>query len=159
MEARGLRTARAQAWVGPWLWMEDVGPESLDQWFARDVTLGGSEIRHELVSALTELLIRLHTRGVYHRDVRTSNLVWSPGKEPILLDYGPVGFGRRVSTRRRIKNLAQINASLPDTIDGGLRERALSRYVKRVGADDAYETLHSEVVRISLERRHHWSGC
>ena len=159
LEVRGLRVARPQAWAGHWLWMEDAGQESLEAWFDKDSGLGGARVRQELVTALTELLIRLHCRGVYHRDVRTSNLVWSPGQEPILLDYGPVRFGRRVSARRRIKNLAQINASLPDTIEGGLRERALKDYIERVGAGDAYEPLRDEVVRISLAREHHWSGC
>ena len=53
-------------------------------------------------------------------------MLWRPGAEPRLLDYGAVQFSARVPRRRRVKNLAQLNAALPDLVPAALREAALA---------------------------------
>ena len=94
LEARGFATGRALAWVGRWLVMEDGGA-TLDALGdgatsrARDAAQ-----RAELARALGSLLAALHRRGVYHADLKANNVLWSPGREPRLLDYGRVRFAR-----------------------------------------------------------------
>jgi UDP-glucose:(heptosyl)LPS alpha-1,3-glucosyltransferase len=158
LEARGFATGRALAWVGRWLVMEDRGA-TLDAWVRSDFALADAAQRAELAARLGSLLAALHRRGVYHADLKANNIVWSPGSEPRLLDYGCVDFGARVSRRRRVKNLAQLNAALPDEVPGTLREAALARYLAESGYRDDTARLRRDVIAESLRRSHLWHGC
>ena len=158
LEARGIATGRALAWVGRWLVMEDRGA-TLDVWVREHFPSGAEAVRGELAAELGALLARLHRRGIYHADLKANNIVWSPGREPALLDYGRVLFRARVSRRRRVKNLAQLNAALPDAVPGALREAALARYLEESGHPDDAARLRRDVIRESLRRSHLWSGC
>jgi len=86
-------------------------------------------------------------------------VVWRPGEPPRLLDYGRVHFGARVSRRRRVKNLAQLNAALPDLVPARLREAALASYLAAGGTRDDCAALRRDVIAESLRRAHRWSGC
>ena len=158
LEARGISTATALAWVGRWLVMEDAG-STLDAWVSRDLASASGEVRDELAGRLGSLLATLHRRGIYHADLKANNVVWSPGREARLLDYGRVRFGRRVSRRRRVKNLAQLNAALPNQVPAALREAALARYLAESGYADEPSRLRRDVIAESLRRSHHWRGC
>jgi len=157
LEVRGFEPARALAWAGPWLIMEDAGA-TLTDWVERRFATASKAEREQLADASADLLARLHSLGVYHPDLKANNVCWSPGSVPRLLDYGGVRFGRSVSRRQRIKNLAQLNAALPDVVPGALRERALVRYLRRLGATPD-PGLRESVISLSLSRRHRWSGC
>jgi tRNA A-37 threonylcarbamoyl transferase component Bud32 len=158
LEVRGIGVARPLAWAGPWLVMEDAGPTLID-WVRSAFAQASRDARLALADEAADLLARLHARGVYHPDLKANNLCWTPGSAPRLIDYGDVRFGRSVSARRRVKNLAQLNAALPDEIGAELRERALVRYRDALGGRDDLERLRRRVVELSLSRRHLWSGC
>ncbi len=158
LEARGFATGRALAWAGRWLVMEDGGA-TLDAWVKRDFAHADAGQRAELAARLGSLLAALHRRGVYHADLKANNVLWSPGREPALLDYGRIRFGRRVSRRRRVKNLAQLNAALPDEVPPTLREAALARYLAESGYGDDAARLRRDVIAESLRRSHRWTGC
>jgi len=158
LEARGVATGIALAWVGRWLVMRDLGA-TLDVWVQREFANADSAARDELAARLGSLLARLHRRGVYHADLKANNVIWSPGREPLLLDYGRVRCGARVSRRRRVKNLAQLNAALPDAVPGTLREAALARYLAESGYGDEPARLRRDVIAQSVRRSHLWHGC
>jgi tRNA A-37 threonylcarbamoyl transferase component Bud32 len=158
LQVRGIATGRARAWAGPWLVMEDAGPD-LAAWVETEFPAAPDSLRRQLAESLGELLGRLHRRGIYHADLKATNLAWHPGTPPRLLDYGRVHFARRVSRRRRVKNLAQLNAALPDSVGPALRERALDAYLEAAGTRDARDALRRDVIRASLARGHRWSGC
>jgi tRNA A-37 threonylcarbamoyl transferase component Bud32 len=157
LEARGIATCRPIAWAGTFLVMEDGGA-TLSDWVDADFAKSSEKERAELADALGDLLARLHARGVYHADLKANNVVWRPGEAPRLLDYGNVRFGSRVSRRRRVKNLAQLNAALPDAVPGALRDAALARYLAAgAGREDA-AALRRDVIAASLARAHRWTG-
>ncbi len=158
LETRGIVTGRAVAWVGRWLVMEDAG-DLLGAFVERDFAKTSARDREELADALASLLARLHRRGIYHADLKAGNLCWTPGAPPRLIDYSRVHFRRQVGARRRIKNLAQLNASLPDVVPAELRERALQRYLQEVGEPRDPTRFRARVIRESLRRGHRWSGC
>jgi tRNA A-37 threonylcarbamoyl transferase component Bud32 len=159
LEARGIGCARALAWAGPWLVMEDAGPTVID-WVEGAFAQAGPEERAALGDRAGELLARLHARGIYHPDLKANNVCWTPDGAPRLVDYADVRFGLRVSRRRRVKNLAQLNAALPDLVPGELRERALARYLEELGGDPTdTDRLRRQVIELSVKRRHRWSGC
>ncbi|HXX48061.1 MAG TPA: lipopolysaccharide kinase InaA family protein [Myxococcota bacterium] len=158
LEARGIATCRPLAWAGRFLVMEDGGA-TLSDWVDAEFAKSGADDRAELARALGGLLAQLHGRGVYHADLKANNVVWRPGEPPRLLDYGRVRFGARVSRRRRVKNLAQLNAALPDLVPAGLREDAFARYLAASGARADATALRRDVIAESLRRAHRWSGC
>jgi hypothetical protein len=158
LEVRGIRTGRPVAWSGRWLVMEDVGPTAAD-WADHRFESAPPAERDAFAAALADLLSDLHRRGIYHADLKANNIAWVPGATPRLLDYGRVRFGRRVSLRRRIKNLAQLNAALPDVVAGSLRENALQHYLERSGFEGDGERLRRRVIELSLLRNHRWHGC
>ncbi|MEE2703679.1 MAG: hypothetical protein VX614_06625 [Myxococcota bacterium] len=158
LEARGIATGRSVAWVGRWLVMEDAG-EPLSAFVEHNFSGTTPHEREEMADCLATLVGTLHRRGIYHADLKAGNLCWAPGTPPRLVDYGQVRFGRHVSSRRRIRNLAQLNASLPDPVPGGLRERALERYLGETGEPRNRRRFRARIIRESLRRNHRWSGC
>jgi RIO-like serine/threonine protein kinase len=156
--ARGIAACRPVAWAGHWLVMDDAGP-TLSDWVESDFAKSTEFERAELARALGALLARLHRRGVYHADLKANNVVARPGEEPQLLDYGRVRFGARVTRRRRVKNLAQLNAALPDLVPARPRELALASYLAESECADDPDALRRDVIAESLRRAHHWSGC
>ena len=70
-----------------------------------------------------------------------------------------MSFGARVSRRRRVKNLAQLNAALPDLVPGALRDAAFARYLAESDCADETARLRRDVIAESLRRSHRWSGC
>jgi tRNA A-37 threonylcarbamoyl transferase component Bud32 len=158
LEARGIATGRALAWLGRYLVMEDAGA-TLADWVDADWGASPIAARDACADALGALLAALHRRGIYHADLKANNVAFASGRPPRLLDYGRVDFGRRVSARRRVKNLAQLNAALPDRVGRDFRERALARYLAESGYADDPDRLRRRVVAESLRRRHRWSGC
>jgi 3-deoxy-D-manno-octulosonic acid kinase len=158
LEARGIGTGLALAWAGRWLVMEDAGRTVAD-WVEDGFVSAGQGKREEFADALADLLADLHRRGIYHADLKANNIAWLPGGAPRLLDYGRVHFGWRVSESRRVKNLAQLNAALPDLVDGSLRERAFQRYLERSAFRGSPDRLRARVIELSLRRNHRWHGC
>jgi len=158
LEARGVATCTPLAWAGHWLVMADGGA-TLSDWVDGEFTKSTEFERDELARALGSLLARLHRRGIYHADLKTNNVVWRPGEEPRLLDYGRVRFGARVSRRRRVKNLAQLNAALPDLVPARPRELALASYLAESETGDEPAALRRDVIAASVRRAHRWHGC
>ncbi len=158
LEVRGIPTGRALAWSGRWLVMRDDGDTLID-WIKPEFEKSGDAERSEMAGALSTLLARLHRRGIYHADLKANNILWSPGRVPRLIDYGRVRFGRRIHPRHRVKNLAQINAALPDYVPASLREVAFGDYLEQSGFSGDAEALRREVIAVSLSRNHRWHGC
>lgn len=91
--------------------------------------------KRRLLSAGARLFRRLHAEGVYHADLKAVNLFVREdgrGARIVLADYDRVEFGVSVSHRRRVKNLAQLSASIPICITLADRLRFFREYV----ADD-----------------------
>lgn len=158
LEARGISTARPLAWVGRFLVMEDAGG-TLADWVDADYRASPEAVREACADALGDLLAALHRRGIYHADLKANNVAFAPGTLPRLLDYGRVHFRWRVSTRRRVKNLAQTNAALPDRVGRDFRERGFARYVAASDFTGDANRLRRRVIAESLRRQHRWSGC
>ena len=109
------------------------------------------------VETLGALATSLHARGADHGDLKASHVYLDPGLEapPRLLDLEGVRFGRRISRRRRLRALAQLNASLPDRFPDAARVAAFSRYARRLPLG---RRALKKIVARSRARSHRWSG-
>jgi hypothetical protein len=114
-----------------------------------------------VADALATLLADLHCAGIRHGDLKASHVFLTVGRrglEPRLIDLEGVRFGRRLSDRARIRELAQLNASLPDALGGALRCRAFERYRAALPFRAPAQDCLRLVVEASLARAHRWSG-
>jgi tRNA A-37 threonylcarbamoyl transferase component Bud32 len=106
---------------GSWLLMEDLsGLERLDLFvlarYAGPLDAPAREEKRSLVRAFGRFVGDLHRHGIYHGDLKAVNVFVreAPGGDPafLLVDYDRVRFAERLGRRRRIKNLAQLAASV-----------------------------------------------
>ena len=141
--------------VASWLLLEDLRPAVPADAFA------GVLDAARVADALASLLARLHRAGIRHGDLKASHVYLSAGAaglEVRLIDLEGVRFARRVPERARIRELAQLNASLPDTLPDALRCRAFERYRAAAPFRSPAHTCLRRIVEASLARAHRWSG-
>ena len=115
----------------------------------------------QLADALAALLARLHRAGIRHGDLKASHVYLTkgePGLTARLIDLEDVRFARRLPDRARIRELAQLNASLPDSLPDALRCRAFERYRAALPFRAPPQACLRRVVEASLARAHRWSG-
>ncbi|HVH19207.1 MAG TPA: lipopolysaccharide kinase InaA family protein [Myxococcota bacterium] len=129
---------RGLAMRDAFLVMEDLDPARRADLVALARYAGdeASSRRHEkraLVGAAAALVRRLHAAGVYHADLKAVNLFLrgdvAAGRF-VLADYDRVRLDREVSPRRRIKNLAQLSASVPVCVSLADRLRFFRAYAE-----------------------------
>jgi len=110
-------------------------------------------IRRELTIAFADWVRRLHGAGIYPQDLRGANVL-VPSEHPprfVLVDVDRVRRYRRLSWRRRRKNLVQVQRSLGRGASLRDRVRFLRRYLTPAGAPEngrgAVRRLGSEILR------------
>jgi glycosyltransferase involved in cell wall biosynthesis len=157
LEAAGVATARPLAWVreGPrsWTLYEDLSSLPRLDHHARALYRSGDRPgRRALRDAAAEWLGRLHKDGIYHGDLKAVNVLvrTEPERGFPLVDTDRVRFfARPVDRRRRVKNLAQLSASIPVCVSLSERLRFLRRYARAGGFDDEERAfaaaIHAEV--------------
>jgi serine/threonine protein kinase len=115
--------------------MEDVSRdgERLDHRILRRFREQGLPVeeRRGLISEVATFVRRLHRAGIYHGDLKACNLfvqIGESGDRRIrVVDYDRVRLDRPLGFRRRVKNLAQLSASIPTCISRSDRLRFFLR--------------------------------
>jgi hypothetical protein len=135
--------------------MEDLGDGTRADLVALSRYAGdlGKPARQEkaaLVRAAADLVRRLHETGVYHGDLKAVNLFLrgAPTERPpriALADYDRVEFDRPVGVRRRVKNLAQLSASVPVCVTLADRLRFFRDYARTDAAAADWKTWFRRV--------------
>jgi hypothetical protein len=141
--------------VASWLLLEDLWPA-----LPADVAAGELD-GTQVADALAALLARLHRAGIRHGDLKASHAsrdgaAWRTRAR--LIDLEDVRFGGRLPDRARIRELAQLNASLADALAGALRCRAFERYRCALPFRAPAQVCLKRIVEESLARTHRWSG-
>jgi hypothetical protein len=163
---RGIGAARPLAFlerrvvgipIASLLVLEDLRPD----WPA-DSPRPGADLAFVL-GVLAHLAATLRLQGVDHGDLKGGNVYLGERLggtiEARLIDLDRVVFRRRVSERKAIRALAQLNASLPDVYPAAARCVAFARYTRAIPFSIGPERARSAVVAQSLTRQHRWSGA
>ena len=142
-----------------WVIMEVIpGALELDRYIVKRIALGRApDETRGLARLLGRFIGSIHSRGVFHSDLKTCNIVVSgPGASPkadpdpstsdggplasssstvlfSLLDYDDVTFAREVTDKKRIKNLVQIFLSTPMALKASQRLMFLDEYALHAG--------------------------
>lgn len=173
LAARGIAAARPLAWIElgarggagarSIVLLEDLGGAACLEDAAHPALAALAPER--LADALASLLLVLHRRGVDHGDLQASHVfatgVGADGAATrlALIDLEGLRFRRRLSDARRVRALAELNASLADVrLADALRRTAFERYARALPFSTSRERALREVVRLSRARRHRWRG-
>jgi len=101
----------------------------MDRYILSD--LEGREKKRAFVKAFAHWLSSLHQKGIYHQDMKACNVLVRENEgrwDFYLLDLEDVRLNVRVGERRLMKNLLQLNTSIPETITRTDRLRFLEEY-------------------------------
>ncbi len=118
--------------------------------------------REAVLAALAGLVATLHRRQIDHGDLKSTHIFLKEQDGrlvPQLIDLEGVRFPRRLDPKRRLRALAQLNASLPDAFPNPARCRAFARYVAEHPFPGGNRRALERLVAMSLARRHRWSGA
>ncbi len=120
----------------------------------------GRAQRREFVRGLGRFMARLHERGVHQHDFKASNVLVEqsePGEWTFyLVDLDSVRFIRRVSVRRRVKNMAQLAAAVSNTVSYPQRLRFLRAYAEVASLPWDEKDVVRRVTAISRARAGPW---
>lgn len=134
---------------------QDVSDLSRLDHAARDLGREGDRAAlRALLLGSADWLGRLHRRGVYHGDIKGVNVrVDRTGAAPrfVFIDTDAVAFFRGpVDERRRVKNLAQLAASITRDVSRTDRLRWFRRYALALGQSlDARQTGHAVAAELA----------
>ncbi len=70
----------------PYIVMEYIDGETLEMRLEKKL-LDENETLH-IARALSDVLLKLHNKGLVHRDIKPSNIMMTPMEQPILIDFG-----------------------------------------------------------------------
>lgn len=100
----------------------------------RERLLAGEDVGPWL-ERLVPLVVRLHERGWYHRDLYLQHWIEGPDG-PVLLDVGRARQEERPRRRWFLKDLAALLHSAPDRVGPRARLRFLAAYLDQRGVTD-----------------------
>ncbi|RPJ09637.1 MAG: hypothetical protein EHM36_04135 [Deltaproteobacteria bacterium] len=113
------------------------------------------ERRRLFIKVFARWLSRLHQKGVYHRDMKTCNIVVSEGKEGWqfrLLDLEDVRLDHKVDENDLFDNLLQLNTSIPRSMTAADRLRFYREYSRLYPVVEDERGFLSKLIRKSRER-------
>jgi len=120
------------------------------------------DLLDRLVYELAESVGGLHRNGIYHGDLKSMNIVIGKGEDGGMmlsfLDLDRVLFLKRVSVRRRAKNLSQLFITLPIAIDARRRREFLSIYLRSMGERGSGDKIIARTGEILRGRMIHHVG-
>lgn len=170
----GIRTAMPLALIErrsggvlreSFLLMEDLSflpgmPEYLTREFSPPLSKEAWRKKEQFIKDFAHYIQELHRKGVYQSDFKTTNVFvkeLSEGRrEFYLIDLDQVKICRKVSTRRIIQNLCQINTSLPAVITLADRVRFYRFFWGKTSLTAQDRSLMTRLIRMSWKRNPQW---
>ncbi len=124
---------------------------------------GGSFSRKRtFIRSLAGFVAAIHRKGVYHRDLKGTNLLVSEARDGYdfhLLDLDGVSFMNDVPLPAIVKNLVQLNNDFQYVAGEFDRLRFFIYYLRETGLDFSREKKRSvakEILRLTLVKVEHW---
>jgi len=143
--------AMARTPLGGFLVMASLAATELDRWLGRELEQQPAGWHHRLwrmAETLGALLGRMHEQGIFHADLKACNIMVeekSGSMDLVLLDYDRVEFFDTLPRKFMIKNLIQLNNSIPRKISRGVRYRFLRAYKRQFPNAPEIRDLFREV--------------
>ncbi|MDO8140585.1 MAG: lipopolysaccharide kinase InaA family protein [Candidatus Brocadiales bacterium] len=118
---------------------------------------GGKKL---FISCLAQSFKQLHNSGVYHADLKANNIMIMELPDTwdfFYLDLDRVCFNKKITLKKKIKNLSQLNASLPNCITYTDRLRFYRTYSGMERLDSENKRTLQAIIQLSIQRKHVWN--
>jgi serine/threonine protein kinase len=141
--------------------MEDISqydglPEYIEKNFSPPLSKDSIRQKRIFIRQFAHFLSQLHDKGVCQNDFKTTNVFVDEDstekKNFLLIDLDQVLFLERVSKRRKIKNLVQINTSIPWEITLADRMRFFHHYTGKKRLEKEDKQMIQSIIRLSWKR-------
>jgi len=145
--------------------MEDISqyeglPEYIEKNFSPPLSKDNLRQKRIFIRQFAHFLSQLHDKGVCQNDFKTTNVFVDEDstekKDFLLIDLDQVLFLKRISKRRKIKNLVQINTSIPWEITLADRLRFFHHYTGRKRLEKEDKQMIQSIIRLSWKRNPRW---
>ncbi len=140
---------------------ESISPSlELDRFIAKNFSKGDNRDKKTLlISDLAFIIGGLYNRGVYHGDLKASNIAVREERGAYkfsFLDLDNVRFMKRISKRRMAKNLSQLFVTIPLLFDAFDRRDFLHTYLEVSGCGAEKKTITDMVYKMVSKKNIHY---
>jgi GT2 family glycosyltransferase/serine/threonine protein kinase len=152
--------------IESFLFMEDLSSwKGIDNYIRDSFSMNDKRLeinkKRAFIKAFANKINYLHTMGIYHKDLKASNILVREGLTEeflfSLIDLDDVEFQKGpVEKSKRIYNLAQINASIPSQMSSTDRLRFLLYYMGDKGLSEKTKSFARKVIEKSKKRAGAW---
>jgi serine/threonine protein kinase len=111
--------------------------------------------RRHFIQTFSQWLSHFHQRGLYHRDMKSCNLLITEngaGWTFHLLDLEDLLLDGKVDEKKLLRNLLQLNTSIPKAISRADRLRFLKGYARRFAVIKDEKGFIRQLIQKSRER-------
>jgi tRNA A-37 threonylcarbamoyl transferase component Bud32 len=115
----------------------------------------GKRKKRRFVEHLSEEIRRLHESGIFQHDLKSNNILVKEKDDDwqfFFIDLDRIKFKKELSYQERVKNLAQINASVADCITVSDRLRFFKSYAAKTHLFAQRKMIYREVTEIGREK-------
>jgi serine/threonine protein kinase len=116
------------------LWEKDLYPSG-----------NSPERRRKLMTDVALLVAKMHTAGVFHRDLKSSNILVKTDGRPVIADLDGARMRSSVSYRQRVRDLARLSTSLVPLANMADRHVFLKEYIAAFGAGDNLKQMGRDI--------------
>jgi tRNA A-37 threonylcarbamoyl transferase component Bud32 len=115
--------------------------------------------KNMLLSKVAHLVREMHARGIWHRDLKASNILVQekvPDEEKLyLVDLDSVRIKKRLGRKEKIRDLARLNASLVSTTTVSMTDRLrfLQYYLKTRRPRDRHIQDYWKAIAIQTQKK------
>ncbi|MGR3317707.1 MAG: lipopolysaccharide kinase InaA family protein [Candidatus Anammoxibacter sp.] len=124
-------------------------------------TPAGIARKRNFIEAFARSFKNIHKEGIFHADLKGGNIlvkeIGKAGWEFFYLDLDRVSFKKSVTKYEIIKNLTQLNASLPNEFSFSDRMRFYKDYIAKKRLNNCDKTLLKKIIIDSVKRKHIWN--
>ena len=119
-----------------------------------------SERKKNFVSRMALSFRQLHDSKVYHGDLKANNIMIMELQDNwdfFYLDLDRVHFDKKITLKKMVKNLSQLNASIPNCITYTDRLRFYRTYTGIENLNIENKQILRAIIRLSIKRKHVWT--
>ena len=118
-----------------------------------------TEKKQKFISLLATSFQQLHDSGIYHADLKGSNILIRELPDTwdfFYIDLDRVRFNTTITRKEKINNLTQLNASLPNCVTYTDRLRFYRIYTGAKKLHDEDKKIVRSIIQLSIQRNHFW---
>ena len=109
--------------------------------------------KRAFINNLAKTIGKMHNHNIFHHDLKTCNIMVKEEQNKsfnfTFLDFDKVSFKEKITIRKRVKNLTQINLSTPRIITITDRLRFLKEYLRQCSIIDEKKEILREIINLS----------